>query len=102
MPDEWDVYPDVPPPPYPLRDDDRSAEELAALTERIRKDYEWRCAQAHRDWLPRRVELVRTKIAFLGRCQQGQAADRRGLGCVYLMRCPSFIAYKIGYTDDLY
>jgi hypothetical protein len=64
MADEWDVYPGVAPPYYAhlerFGNRNLSAEELAAAKERIRKDYERRCEEAHCAWLPRRVELVWT------------------------------------------
>ncbi|GEM_PF-5148939 len=104
MPDEWDIFPAILPPCYPVRFSGAENKRLDELCERIRKDHERRCEDAQHEWPQRRVELVKEEIRLLRHCLRTPAVarPRRERGCVYLMWCPSLGAYKIGRSDDVH
>jgi len=118
MYDEWDKFPDVPPPCYPidfgrqisptLSEEEAVIEsrKIEELGERIRADYDRRLNESNRQWKRKRVELVKAKIELILQCQNCQdtpSRERRSnsQGCVYLMWCPSISVYKIGKTNEL-
>ena len=122
MLDEWDVYPLIPPPNYPIsigeqicpiltpEEEAAEKERVAELCERIHEEHKRECEEIHRQWLRQRVDWVRDKIKFLHDYQRQRAATQqsrratgrsRVQGSIYLGWCPQLEAYKIGQTRNL-
>ena len=50
--DEWDKFPDVPPPCYPFDEASAENKRIEELREKIRADYERRLNESSRQWKP--------------------------------------------------